>query len=113
MKCIILFLEPYGRWNAKSLRSPRLDSSTAGAAGMEDPGVPITTTVGGGEIPGIFGILGILIDILGIPGIFNIPIRSSGAAPSMSPLRSLPRFPSKPPAPQTPIRQLFRRPSAG
>ena len=81
-----------------------------GLEGPRDSGVTQTTVGGGGEIPGIFGILSILIDILGIPGIFNIPIRTSGAAPSMSPLRSLPRFPSKPPAPQTPIRQFFRRP---
>ena len=45
-----------------------------GLEGPRDSGVTQTTVGGGGKIPGILGIFSMLIDILGIPDIFNIPV---------------------------------------
>ena len=72
----------------------------AGPEGPRDSGVTKTTVGGGGKIPGILGIFSMLIDILGIPGIFNIPVWISGATPSRFPSESSAMFP----APKTPIR---------
>lgn len=45
-----------------------------GLEGPRDSGVTQTTVGGGGKIPGILSIFSMLTDILGIPGIFNIPV---------------------------------------
>lgn len=45
-----------------------------GLEGPRDSGVTQTNVGGGGKIPGILGIFSMLVDILGIPGIFNVPV---------------------------------------